>query len=271
MSEETEEKLESSQEKETNTSVAPSTTESDEKDKSEDKKEESIQKSIAREIMEWILCIVIAISLALFIKYFLFTPTLVMQNSMYPTIFNGDRVWVNRLARTFKWELHRGDIITLEAPSHIVEGQNIAYYPEHKGIDGFVYYVVEWGKTSYIKRIVGLPGDKIKILDGVVYINDEVLDESDYLPEGTPTIIDPNVYAHVEDEFIVPEGYVFAMGDNRSFSTDCRVLGCIPIEKVEGRVVGRIWPLDRFGAIEKSDITFEEVEKHNREVREGKI
>lgn len=272
MSDETKENLESSLNKEqTRIDLDANKVEVKEEAKGEDKPEkEEYKKSMAREIMEWIGCIVVAFTLAIFIKYFIFTPTLVMQNSMYPTIFNGDRVWVNRLARTFKWELHRGDIITLEAPDDKVKDQNIASYTEHTGFDGFLFNVVEINKISYIKRIIGLPGDKVRIDEGKVFINDEELDESAYLPDGTITYLDPNT-PHVDEEFIVPDGYVFAMGDNRESSKDCRILGCIPLEKVEGRVVGRIWPLDRFGAIEKSTITSEEVIKHNEQVRKGLI
>ena len=81
-------------------------------------KKQKVQKSMAREVMEWIICIVIAFVLALIIKYFIFTPTLVMQESMTPTILNGERVLINRLVRTFNMELKRGDIITFEAPAY---------------------------------------------------------------------------------------------------------------------------------------------------------
>ena len=76
-----------------------------------------IKKSVPREILEWIVCIAVAFVLAVIIKYFIFTPTLVLQTSMYPTIYSGDRVFVNRLTRTFKLPLERGDIVTLERPS----------------------------------------------------------------------------------------------------------------------------------------------------------
>ena len=234
-------------------------------------KEEPEKKSAIREIMEWILCLVVAFTLAVLIKYFLFTPTLVKQNSMYPTIYDGERVFVNRLVRTFKQELHRGDIVTLEAPMYLENaGEVVAHYDEHEGLDWLVYNVLEIGKISYIKRIIGLPGDTIKIENGKVYVNGEVLDESEYLVEGVETYISNGYYdSQMPSEFVVPEGYIFAMGDNRPCSRDCRELGCVPIEKIEGRVVGRIWPLNRFGSIEKSDLTLEEIEKYNRTISVG--
>ena len=230
-------------------------------------KEEQV-KSIPREIMEWIGCIVAAFVLAVFIKYFLFTPTLVQMSSMYPTIFSGERVFVNRLIRTFKIALNRGDIITFEAPSseastrNMLEGKVEASYFDRKGFEWFTYNVLEINKISYIKRVIGIAGDHIVIDDGKVYLNDELLDESNYLPDGTETYIRSN---GIKKDFIVPEGYLFVMGDNRPGSQDCRAFGCIPIEKVEGRVVGRIWPLTKFGKITKSNITSDEVNKYNGE------
>ena len=222
------------------------------------------EKSIAREAIEWIVCIVVAFFLAVFIKFFIFTPTQVKMNSMFPTIFSDERVFVNRLVRTFGLELHRGDIITFEAPKNedLVnsEGSIIATYRDRTGMDFFVNNVLEMGsdKISYIKRIIGVSGDKIRFEDGRVYLNDELLDEYGYLPDGTQTYL--SKYG-VPEEFVVPEGCIFAMGDNRMGSKDCRMFGCIPLEKVEGRVVARIWPLTKFGKITKSDMTAEEVNK----------
>ena len=238
------------------------------KDKSKEKlgeKKEEEKKSFARDCMEWIVCIVVAFLLAIFIKYFIFTPTQVKMNSMYPTIFSDDRVFVNRLTRTFKWQYKRGDIITFEAPNNNDlqnndEGDYKASYVDRTGWKFFINDVVEFGdeKISYIKRVIGISGDKIRLEDGNVYVNDELLDESSYLPDGTITMPTRNGLPH---EFVVPAGYIFAMGDNRQGSKDCRAFGCIPASKVEGKVLFRIWPLNKFGAIGKSDVTAEEVNK----------
>lgn len=214
------------------------------------KKEKNENKSFAREALEWIVCIVVAFTLALIIKYFLFTPTLVMQQSMTPTILNEERVLINRLVRTFNLELNRGDIITFEAPLNyeLADGEITAQYREVDGvIDSLFYNVMEVGKISYIKRVIGVSGDKIEFRNGRVYVNDIRLEE-DYLPEGAKTYLPEK---GMPNSFIVPEGYIFAMGDNREGSSDCRAFGCIPIEKVEGRVSIRIWPLNKFGGIEK--------------------
>lgn len=220
------------------------------KESKKENKKDKVKKSPAREALEWVVCVVIAFSLALFIKYLLFTPTLVMQQSMTPTILNGERVLINRLVRTFNLELNRGDIITFEAPVYsTLQDDNITaiYYDRDNIIDSFFYNVMEIEKISYIKRVIGVAGDKIRIENGRVYLNDKLLEE-DYLEPDVRTNIPEG---GMPSEFVVPEGYIFAMGDNREDSLDCRAFGCIPLEKVEGRVTVRIWPLNKLGNIDK--------------------
>jgi len=202
--------------------------------------------------LEWTYCILIAIIIALAVKYFVGTPTIVKQTSMNNTLKEGERLWLNRWVRTVNGEYYVGDIVTFEAPSknypslmEIKFDNPVAVYGfEPEGLWAkFKYYVLETSKTSYIKRIIGVAGDHIKIEDGKVYRNGEELRE-DYLPEGC--ITSNKNYSDV----VVPEGYVFVMGDNREHSTDSRDFGCIPIDKIESRVAFRFWPLDKFGKIE---------------------
>lgn len=204
------------------------------------------KKIIIKEVLEWIYCIIIAIVLALLIRYFIGTPTIVRQTSMYPTLKEGERLILNRMAVTFKQEFKRGDIITFEAPTiRTAVGTKATYSSDPEGwFKRFCYYVLEINKTSYIKRVIGLAGDKVLINDGKVYINGEQLEET-YLEKNVRTVA-KNTYL---TEFTVPDGYIFAMGDNREHSTDCREFGCIPIEKVEGRVWIRFWPLNLFGKV----------------------
>ena len=207
-----------------------------------------------KEALEWVYCIIIAIVLALLFRYFIGTPTIVKQVSMYPTLVQDQRLWLNRWGRTTKTLPERGDIITFEAPSKKIYAESevdqsnpiAKYEDEPTNILGkFTKYVLEIGKESYIKRAIALPGEHVQIKNGKVYINDKELEEK-YLQEGIVTDV---VGAGLTD-FIVPENCVFAMGDNRSHSTDCRAFGCIPLEKIESKVAIRIWPLNVWGKVE---------------------
>ena len=206
-----------------------------------------------KDILEWIYCIIIAVVLALLFRYFIGTPTIVKQVSMYPTLVQNQRLWLNRWGRTTKKMPERGNIITFEAPSkksytanEIDESNPVAKYEnEPTSLFGkFKYYVLEIGKDSYIKRVIALPGEHVEIKNGKVYINGEELQE-DYLQPGIVTdVMGTGFY-----DFIVPDNCVFAMGDNRSHSTDCRSFGCIPLEKIESKVWIRIWPLNLWGKV----------------------
>ena len=208
-------------------------------------------KSTLREIIEWLICIIIAVALALIVRYYIGTPTIVQQTSMYPTLKENERLWLNRWGRTRKKMPERGDIITFEAPSQTqmstfdVDMNNpVAIYDyKPKGIFAkFSYYVLEFNKTSYIKRVIGVAGDHIKIESGKVYLNGQELNEP-YLRDGIKT--EQKVFTDI----IVPENCVFVMGDNRPQSMDSRSFGCIPLEKVESKVVIRFWPLNKFGKV----------------------
>ena len=204
-------------------------------------------KGILKEIFEWTYCIIIAVALALLVKYYVGTPTIVKQTSMYPTFYPNDRLILNRLYRTCKKVPQRGEIITFEAPSvnymngeiADLENPTAIYNDESRGIvSNFIYNVTEIGKISYIKRVIALPGEHIQIKDGKVYINGEELEE-EYLQDDVITESEGGQFI----DLIVPEGTVFAMGDNRPNSGDSRKFGCIPYEKIEGKVVFRFWPL----------------------------
>ena len=145
--------------------------------------------STVKEVLEWIYCIVIALVLALLIRYFLGTPTIVKQPSMYPTLKQNQRLILNRLSRTLNETPERGDIITFEAPTKsYTDGVKAVYNKQVTGLwSKFTYYVLEINKISYIKRVIALPGEQVKIEDGKVYINGKELKE-EYLQEGVVTL-----------------------------------------------------------------------------------
>lgn len=213
-----------------------------------------INKMKIQNIIEWIICIIIAVILALAIRYYIITPTVVKKSSMYPTLMENQRLLLSRIIRTTKEIPNRGDIITFEKPSKIsytadeIDKENpiakYEYIPSNF-IKKFSYYILEIGKESYIKRVIALPGEHVVIKDGKVFINNKELDEK-YLQEDVKTEINQNTGF---DDFIVPQNCIFAMGDNRSGSMDCRDFGCIPLEKIECTVWIRIFPFNKFGKI----------------------
>ena len=215
------------------------------------------EKSKGREILEWIYCILIALVIVILIKSFIGVPTVVKQSSMYPTLMQNERLWLNRWGATFDKMPKRGDIITFEAPTqkytdsnHIDYENPVAKYDYNPTniVTKFVYYTLEIGKTSYIKRVIGLPGEHVEIKDGKVYINGNELKEN-YLSDTVKTeSMDGDFF-----DIIVPQNTVFVMGDNRSGSSDSRIFGCIPYEKIEGKVIFRFWPLNNIGSVKTAN------------------
>jgi len=171
------------------------------------------------EAMEWVKSIVFAIVIALIIKTFVFNTTYVLGNSMYPTLHEKDRLFALKIPLYFHGP-SRGDVIVLEAPDNPTK--------------------------DYIKRVVGIQGDKVEIIDGDVYVNDEIIQE-DYL------IGDPYTHTYIESSWVVGEDEVFVLGDNRDegASKDSRYFGTINISKIKGVTEFRYYPIDnRFGKIE---------------------
>lgn len=211
------------------------------------------KEKIKKEIIEWAFCFVVAYIIYLFLNFFIGTVSGVKQISMKPTANEGEKVLIQRTILNKK-EIKHGDIITFIAPSENInklviedkalEGNDaIANYDSHPGIETFTFNFMGIGKRSYIKRVIGIAGDHIVINEnGTVTRNDEVLDEP-YLKDGTTSR--NGAYINV----IVPEGTVFAMGDNRLQSMDSRSFGCVPISQIDGYVISRVWPLNKIGEL----------------------
>lgn len=161
-----------------------------------------------KELIEWIVSIIIAAVIAILIKSFIFDIIGVSETSMLPNIHDGDRIVAEKIS-LYTRNINRGDIFILDP-----------------GIKGH---------GLYIKRIVGLPGERLEIKDGKVYINGKQLKE-DYLAPGT--------YTEGNFDLIVPQNEVFVLGDNREVSEDSRYLGPIPVKNLKGRAVYRIYPFD---------------------------
>ncbi|MCW5878981.1 MAG: signal peptidase I [Anaerolineales bacterium] len=162
-----------------------------------------------REVFETIL-----LALVLFLAInFVSARVRVEFNSMYPNFHNGDYVIVNRLA--YRWaEPQRGDVVVFPYPNDPDE--------------------------DYIKRVIGLPGERIAIYAGKVYINGQALEEA-YASE--PIRLDMS-------ERIVPPEHVFVIGDNRNASSDSREWGALPISDIIGKAVFRYFPFDAIGVVQ---------------------
>lgn len=169
-----------------------------------------------KNVLEWGKEILIAVIIAAIILAFI-KPIIVRQSSMEPTFYNGDYVFISKQAYTLFGEVERGDVIVFH--TRLVDDND-----EDKNL---------------IKRVIGLPGETIEIVDGYVYIDGEKLTESYVMKEGISGDM---------EAVVVPEGEVFAMGDNRRVSQDSRdpVLGCIDQEEILGKVVVRIYPFSEF-------------------------
>ncbi len=171
-----------------------------------DRKKPAKGRSLQSTIIETLLIIAAAFAIAMLVQTFMFRVTGILQKSMEPTLYAGDRVIVNCLAYNFG-EPQRGDIVVLRDP--------------------------EDDKKDIIKRIIAVGGDTLEATDGVLYINDEVVDE--------PYVVNEDVMRGVP-EITVPEGYVFVMGDNRPNSKDSRAFGAVAEEAIIGKVVCIMWP-----------------------------
>lgn len=191
-------------------------------------------------ILEWGYCILIAIILALVIRNYIGTTVEVKQKSMYPTLQQTEKVIMDRRGKHEIFNYERGDIVVFEAPKEQETYTSlIAPYEEKEGImEKFFYYTLEFQKMSYIKRVIALPGETVKIENNEIKINGKKLEEN-YLQPNT------NTEGRTFHEFTVPENCIFALGDNRKESMDCRNFGCIPVEKLEGKVWIRLLPFSK--------------------------
>lgn len=211
------------------------------------------ENSKSKEIFEWIVCILIALVVVVIIKAFVGFPTVVSGPSMDSTLKDKQRLWVSRIGIEFNKYPKRGDIITFEAPTqkeitqvNFDKDNPVAIYSnKSKGILEQVKNSVNiFSETSFIKRVIGLPGDHIEIKNQRVYRNGEVVREN-YLDAGTVTDSANGLFTDI----VVPDGYVYVLGDNREVSCDSRLFGCIPVGKIEGKAVFRFWPLNKIGTL----------------------
>lgn len=165
-------------------------------------------------LFDLIQTLVIAGAIFVVIYAFLFRPYQVNGHSMDPNFQNGEYVLTNLITLRMG-PLHRGDIIVFVAP------------PDKE--------------KDYIKRIIGLPGDRVKISAGDVYLNGTKLDQTPFLSSDVKT--NGGTFLGEGDEVVVPEDSYFTMGDNRPFSSDSREWGFVPKSSIIGKSFVVYWPL----------------------------
>ncbi|MGE7674238.1 signal peptidase I [Lysinibacillus sp. NPDC094403] len=189
--------------------------------------EEKVQEKQKNEFFEWVKAIAFALLVAFLIKQFLFTPVLVKGASMMPTLEDKDRVIINKIGPKFK-SIDRFDIVVIE---------NVLLQKNEE--------------ENIIKRIIGLPGDKIEYKDDQLYINGEKFSEP-FLDQKKKELKDSGSLTYdftlEQDlgEITVPEGHYFVLGDNRRVSNDSRnpEIGFIPKEKIMGTTSIICWPFE---------------------------
>lgn len=167
--------------------------------------------SLGAEVKDWIVSILIAVVLAFFIRYFIVELYVVDGSSMEPTLHNSQRLVVNKFIYRFKAP-ERGDVVVFRYPSD--------------------------PSRDFIKRVIALPGDTIEIKDSRVYVNGQLQNE--------PYILEKNIVGSYPLS-TVPNGRIFAMGDNRNNSKDSRFpdVGFVSEELVKGKAFLVFWPFNQ--------------------------
>jgi signal peptidase I len=162
----------------------------------------------------WLRDLVISVAVSAFIIIFLYQPVRVEGTSMLPVLEDQDRLFVNKMAYRVG-EIHRGDVV-------------VFIYPHDH-------------QKSYIKRVIALPGDDLKIDHGHVYVNGRELSEK-YVP---PRFED----ARSLPESVVPDHEYFVMGDHRSISSDSRDFGPVDRDLIYGKAAFVYWPMEQVGVV----------------------
>jgi signal peptidase I len=162
----------------------------------------------------WARDLLIALAMAAFIIVFLYQPVKVEGTSMMPGLDDQERIFVNKFV--YHWEpIERGDIVVFRYPRDT--------------------------SKSYIKRVIGVAGDHIRIENGQVFVNDLALDEN-YVP---------NEYADARSypEIVVPRNSYFVLGDHRTMSQDSRDFGAVNERYIYGKAVFGYWPMEKLGRL----------------------
>lgn len=174
-----------------------------------------IMKLHLNETREWVLTILVTIVLIFVIRTYIFSPVIVEGDSMNPTLIEGDRLFINKIG------MYIGDIDRLDIV--VFKGKN---------------------NTHYIKRVVGMPGDRLQFKNNHLYINGELVSENYVIEDGFQRDMTLDTLYGYEK---IPENYYFVLGDNRPNSMDSRQrsIGLVHESKILGASNVIVWPLNR--------------------------
>lgn len=197
------------------------------------------KRTAAGSLIELAVIVVVAVGLALLIQAFLVKPYRIPSGSMIPTLDTGQRVLVNRLANNFS-SPKRDDIVVFNPPAGADTDSCGVAHP----LDGSCPMgTPQKSQTNFIKRVVGVPGDHIKVIAGRVYVNGALRPESFIRPDANCEI------CNLPREITVPPDEFFMMGDNRGESADSREWGPVPRQWIIGEAFFTYWPPDRIGTL----------------------
>jgi signal peptidase I len=181
--------------------------------------------SVVRTTLSWARDLAFSILIAVVLIVFIYQPVKVEGTSMEPGLTDNERIFINKFTYRFGLGgIERGDTVVFQYP----------YDPQ----------------KSYIKRVIGLPGDRIRIVGGQVFVNGRALVE-DYVPKEYRDAVSwpPTAPGEVPEEREVPPGDYFVLGDHRSSSSDSRSWGWVPRDNIYGKAVFIYWPLDKIGRL----------------------
>jgi len=178
-------------------------------------------KAVGSFFLDIIETIVVALAIFVVVYLFLFQPHQVKGNSMYPNFHDGEYILTDKISYRLG-QPKRGDVIVFKAPRN--------------------------EEVDYIKRIIGLPGDEIKLENNSMFINTKRLDEG-YLPSDFVTL--PGSFLSENIPVTVPAGQYFVLGDNRNHSSDSREWGMVKRDEIVGKAFFRYWPINQVGTIKK--------------------
>jgi signal peptidase I len=204
------------------------------------------KKSAGGSFVELVTIVAVALGLALAIQAFLIKPYRIPSESMVPTLQIGQRVLVNRIGNTFSDGPSAGDVVVFHPPQGA--DTDTCGNPERREGQACDRPTPQRSDVNFIKRVVGEPGDRIRVVEGRVFRNGKPLPGQDAYTSDT---CDGSVGrgCDLPLEITVPAGHWFMMGDNRGESDDSRFWGPVPRDWIIGPAFATYWPPNRIGLL----------------------